>query len=123
MLVLVADDNEINVKVASAFLKSLGVPKDSVITALNGEQAIEQCEKHKVDLVFMDIQMPVVDGLQATTEILAGDGHKPVIVALTANATAGVEQDYLDLGMKMVIPKPVTKPAFQLALELIEQKA
>jgi len=120
MLVLVADDNDINVKVASAFLKSLGVPKESVITAQNGEEAIEKCQNHKVDLVFMDIQMPVVDGLQATDEILRTEGHKPVIVALTANATAGVEQDYLDRGMKMVIPKPVTKPAFQEALDLIQ---
>ncbi|TQV75525.1 response regulator [Aliikangiella marina] len=119
MLVLVADDNDINVKVASAFLKSLGVPKESVVTAQNGEEAIEKCQKHKIDLIFMDIQMPVLDGLQATREILKGEGHKPVIVALTANATDGVEKKYLEMGMKMVIPKPVTKPAFQKALELI----
>ncbi|MGX5173369.1 response regulator [Aliikangiella sp. IMCC44653] len=118
MQLLVADDNDINLRVACAYLKALGVAPDSILTASNGREAQEMCSQHKFDLVFMDIQMPEIDGLEATKHILANLPHKPAIVALTANTSVEAEQQFKDAGMLMVIHKPVNKSAFQNALKL-----
>ena len=120
MHLLVADDNEINLRVACAYLKSLGVPEASISTATNGQEAIDHCTRNAFDLIFMDIQMPEVDGVQAAKEILENHTHKPTIVALTANTSQEAEQEYRDIGMRMVIHKPVNKSAFKEALSLIE---
>ena len=119
MHLLVADDNEINLKVACAYLKALGIPPQAIEVARNGREAIDICEQKDIDLVFMDIQMPVLDGLQAAREILQNHQSKPTIVALTANTVDEANQECLDAGMRMVIHKPVTKVAFQEALQLI----
>jgi len=118
MHLLVADDNEINLRVACAYLKSIGVPESAIATAANGQEAIDLCLVHQFDLVFMDIQMPKVDGVAAAKEILQNHDHKPAIVALTANMSPDSEREYLDIGMQMVIHKPVSKTAFLEALQL-----
>ena len=64
MFLLVADDNEINLRVACAHLKALGVPADSIKTAANGREAADLCKLQNFDVVFMDIQMPEVDGIE-----------------------------------------------------------
>lgn len=118
MLLLVADDNEINLKVACAYLKSLGIPAESIHTAANGREATELCTQTQFDLIFMDIQMPEVDGVQAAKEILENHLHKPKIVALTANTSQEAEAEYRAIGMQMVLHKPVNKSAFKDALKL-----
>lgn len=118
MLLLVADDNKINLKVACAYLRSLGIPEESIQTAANGREATELCRKTEFNLIFMDIQMPEVDGIQAAKEILENHPHKPPIVALTANTSQEAEAKYRAVGMKMVLHKPVTKSAFEDALKL-----
>lgn len=120
MYLLVADDNEINLRVACAYLKALGVPQDSILTACNGREATELCEQHDFDLIFMDIQMPEVDGIEAAKTILANNRVKPAIVALTANTSESAEKEYRDAGMQMVLHKPVNKSAFINALKLME---
>ncbi len=118
MFLLVADDNEINLKVACAHLKALGVPADAIKTAANGREAADLCKEQNFDVVFMDIQMPEVDGIEATKLILASSHIKPTIIAVTANASVEAEKDYFSAGMKMVIHKPVNKSAFISALKL-----
>ncbi|WP_444997924.1 response regulator [Aliikangiella sp. IMCC44359] len=120
MHLLVADDNEINLRVACAYLKALGIPQDSIKTAVNGREATELCISQNFDLVFMDIQMPEVDGLEAAKDILENHTHKPAIVALTANTSQEAEQEFIAAGMRMVIHKPVNKSAFRCALKLAE---
>ncbi len=120
MHLLVADDNEINLRVACAYLKALGVPADSILTASNGKEAARLCNDHQFDLIFMDIQMPEVDGLEATRQILQNCPTKPAIVALTANTSEEAEKEYRAAGMKMVLHKPVNKSAFMSALKLAE---
>jgi len=104
--VLLVEDNPVNLKVANAFLNRLGV---EVITASDGAEAVEQWRRHRPDLVLMDVQMPVMDGFEATAAIRSEEGdqaHTP-IVALTANALAGDEQGCLAAGMDGYLPKPL----------------
>ena len=104
--VLVAEDNPINQEVIRAMLQHLGATPTIVD---NGAMAVEAVKKEHFDLVFMDCQMPVLDGYEATTIIRAGEtGRRIPIVALTANAFAEDRTRCLDVGMDDFIAKPAT---------------
>ena len=108
--VLIAEDNVINQKLIEKTLTSLGL---HVEISNNGEEALEMFKKKKYDIVFMDISMPVMDGIEATHEILAyekenGLEHTPV-VALTANALPGDREAFLSEGLDEYISKPLKK--------------
>jgi CheY-like chemotaxis protein len=120
--VLVADDNPINVKVASRLLAQMGYTVD---VAANGEEAIKVLESKPLDLVFMDLQMPKMDGLEATRRIrrLQSAPDQPafarriIIIAMTANAMQGDREKCLGAGMDEYIPKPVQPQKLQSVLE------
>ncbi len=107
--VLVAEDNAINQKLILKVLSDYGL---RVVVANNGLEAFEQRRNHQdFDLIFMDIQMPVMDGVEATHEILDYEEdedlrHIPVI-ALTANALKGDRERFLNEGMDEYITKPI----------------
>jgi len=108
LAVLVAEDNRINQKLISAALNNFGV---NVTIATNGKEAVMLRKQNEYDLIFMDIQMPVMNGLEATQEILryeelSKQAHVP-IVALTANALRGDREKYLEAGMDNYTPKPI----------------
>lgn len=114
--VLVAEDNGINQRVALRMLEKLDCRVD---VAANGREALEMLELLPYDLVFMDCQMPEMDGYSATAEIRRREGtrgHTPV-VAMTANTMAGDRERCLDAGMDDYIAKPVTTGALSAALE------
>lgn len=105
--ILLAEDNRINLKFMTSLLKKMGIECD---TALNGQEAVTFCSHKNYDMVFMDIQMPELDGYDATREIRKNSqSEKPVIVALTANAMTGDRDKCLDAGMDDYIPKPISK--------------
>ncbi|MFA6063139.1 MAG: response regulator [Gallionella sp.] len=108
---LLVDDNYVNQKVAVALLKKLGY--QDVMVAGDGEEAIEWLKKDKFDLVLMDCQMPILDGLAATRKIRAaspGEMDADVtIVALTAHAMADQLQQCIDAGMNDYLVKPVQR--------------
>ncbi|OUR94827.1 hypothetical protein A9Q84_17105 [Halobacteriovorax marinus] len=105
--VLVAEDNSINQKVISLMLKSLGVEYTLVD---NGLQALEQTKLNSFDLILMDIQMPVMDGITATEKIISSLKEKsPPIIAITANVFKEDRKRCLDAGMSYVLSKPVRK--------------
>ncbi len=79
--ILLVDDNVVNLKVASHMLKMLGRRAD---TAINGIEAIEALERHSYDIVFMDIQMPEMDGLEATKIIRLRWHQDPRIIVVTS---------------------------------------
>jgi signal transduction histidine kinase/ligand-binding sensor domain-containing protein/CheY-like chemotaxis protein len=119
--VLLAEDNVINQKLALRMLEKLG---HSVVLASDGRQAIEQWEQSSFDVIFMDVQMPEVDGLDATREIRKQEGQKGghvPIIAMTAHATTGYQEFCLQSGMDGYIPKPVNINALVSAIEQLLQ--
>ncbi len=106
-LVLVVDDDNISRSVSSQLLALLGC---QVELAVNGPTAIERAGAQSFELIFMDCQMPGMDGFEATQKIIATLGAKaPPIVALTANTSARDREKCLSVGMQDFIAKPVHK--------------
>ncbi|WP_413199085.1 GAF domain-containing protein [Nostoc piscinale] len=118
--ILVAEDNLVNQKVALKQLKSLGYNAD---VAANGQEVLQLLEKIPYDVIFMDCQMPVLDGLATTKEIhrwYEGDfahRRRPVIIAMTANAMKEDKQLCLDAGMDDYLSKPVIRENLAAVLE------
>ncbi|OOF10551.1 hybrid sensor histidine kinase/response regulator [Salinivibrio sp. PR5] len=106
--VLVVEDTKVNQRVTEAMLTKLGV---RVTVAENGQQALDYWQKQPFDLIFMDCQMPVMDGYQASRRIREQETrfNRTPIVALTANATAEDKDACLEAGMDDYIAKPVRK--------------
>ncbi len=104
--ILLVEDNVVNQKVASRMLENLGCHVD---VASDGRIALEMVESTPYDLVFMDIQMPQMDGLEATTELRRreGDAEPLPIIAMTAHAMADDRQRSLAVGMNDHISKPI----------------
>ncbi len=119
--ILLAEDNLVNQKVAVRLLGRLGHTADVVA---NGAEALTEVERHAAlgeayDLVFMDVQMPEMDGLEATRRIRASDAvpDQPWIVSLTANAMEGDREACLAAGADDYLPKPVQLVSMREALE------
>ena len=104
--VLVAEDNINNQKLIEVLLKKLGIEP---IIVSNGLEALESYKENKYDLILMDINMPIMDGLKATQEIglLKNSYYDIPIVALTANSIAGDKEKYLAQGMDDYLSKPI----------------
>ena len=104
--ILVAEDHEISQKMTTRLLEKRGY---SVIVAQNGKEALEHLEGQEIDLVLMDVQMPIMDGIIATQYIrnLKSDIRDIPIIAMTAHAMKGDRQRCLDAGMDDYISKPI----------------
>jgi signal transduction histidine kinase/CheY-like chemotaxis protein len=102
--ILLAEDNPINRQLAVMILDKMGY---SCGVAENGKEVLDQLQKEPFDLIFMDIQMPEMDGLEATRHIRRGRGRQPVIIAMTANTTRKDRDDCLTEGMNDFLSKPV----------------
>jgi signal transduction histidine kinase/DNA-binding response OmpR family regulator len=110
--VLLAEDHDDNRRLISRYLRSLGL---TVIAVENGEQAVELCLKEYPDLVLLDIQMPIMDGISAL-KLLKDCAYQQPIFALTANAMSHEIDHYLSLGFTGYLAKPIDKDAFYNAL-------
>jgi signal transduction histidine kinase/ActR/RegA family two-component response regulator len=113
--ILVAEDNVINQKIALAMLARLGYRADLVV---NGLEAVEAIRRAQYDVVFMDLQMPEMDGLTAARQIGRAhpSGHRPRIIALTANAFEEDRKACLAAGMDDYLSKPLQKDQLEAAL-------
>jgi CheY-like chemotaxis protein len=111
--ILVVEDNEVNRKVASALLTRLGYDADF---AVNGRDALEHLAEQPADVVLMDVQMPVMDGLEATRRIRRRRGKQPWVVALTASVTPEDQAACREAGADDYVPKPITLDALRQAL-------
>ena len=114
--VLIVEDNTTNQKVALKMLERLGYSAD---LAENGEDAVKMVAKNIYDIVFMDMMMPGMDGLEATREIRRNKdiALQPIIVAFTANATSNFRIKCLEAGMDYYTSKPVSSETFAKILE------
>lgn len=115
MKILVAEDYDLNKIIITKMLRHLGYDADIVS---NGKEAIEACSRQHYDLVLMDIQMPEMDGVEATEVILAGrNASRPVIVALTASVVEDEVKRYWAAGMADVLAKPISISDLQHCIE------
>jgi two-component system sensor histidine kinase/response regulator len=114
-LVLLAEDNQINQLMAIRMLEKRGFRVD---VAVNGREALEMCRRRRYKAVFMDCQMPELDGYEATAEIRRREGadrHVPII-AMTANTLEGDRDKCLEAGMDDYVGKPVDADALNAAI-------
>ena len=119
--VLLVEDNPINQTIALEVLEALGV---TAVLAEDGAQALDRVERETFDLVLMDVQMPVMDGLEATRRIRALDADRPqpLIYALTANALDSDREACRGAGMDGFLPKPISVEGLASALVEASQR-
>lgn len=112
--ILLVEDDLLTRRIHLRFLHRLGYPVD---TAANGREAVEAAAKKEYDFVFMDVQMPVMDGFEATRELRKLGPRTPYIVAITGSTMAGDRQKCIEAGMDDYLPKPVRLDALARKLE------
>ena len=112
--ILLAEDKVVNQKVIKLLLSSLG---HEIVIAENGEKAVAIYEDELFDLILMDIQMPVMDGIAATQQLRQNYHNLPPIVGLSANAFEGDREKYMAMGLDEYITKPFKVQDFQDVLE------
>jgi CheY-like chemotaxis protein len=118
--ILLAEDNAVNQKLALRLLEQMGYRAD---VAANGLEAIQAVERQNYDVVLMDVQMPEMDGLEATRQIIQRrPGRHPFIIGLTANAMQGDREMCLEAGMHDYIPKPIRVAELVEALSRANRK-
>ena len=117
--ILVAEDNIFNQKLILTILKKIGfIPK----LAKNGQEALELVQEQDFDLIFMDIQMPKMDGLEATRHIREMDIEQPKIIGVTANALSKDRIRCIDAGMDDYISKPFNLSELRERIEKIAKE-
>ena len=118
--ILVAEDNQVNQRIAVAMLEKIG---HRVTLASNGVEAVAQWAQGSFDLIFMDVHMPELDGLDATRRIRSkeqANGTEIPIIAMTANAMSGDRERCIASGMNDYISKPVSRRSIEEAIERLE---
>jgi len=114
---LLAEDNLVNQKLAYQLLKKMG---HEVTLAANGKEAVDMVREESFDLILMDIQMPVMGGVEATQKIRdwqTPSGEHIPIIAMTAHAMAGDEERYLRAGMDGYVSKPIRRELLRAEIE------
>jgi CheY-like chemotaxis protein len=119
--ILLAEDNVVNQKVALRLLQQMGYRAD---LASNGLEAIDCVARQTYDVVLMDVQMPEMDGLEASRRITARwpAGHRPRIIAMTANAMQGDREICLAAGMDDYLSKPIRLDKLVEALMCVQAR-
>ena len=115
--ILVADDVALNRALVAGYFEGTA---HKLITATNGLEALEQAEKHRPDVILMDMRMPEMDGLAATRAIRAAEresGRHVVVIALTANVLEGDREACIEAGMDDFLTKPLQLDALRAVLE------
>jgi CheY-like chemotaxis protein len=111
--VLIVEDNNINSLLAKTLIKKI-LPNSKITTVSNGQEAIEKFEVEQFDIIFMDIQMPLMNGYEATKIIRTMDHGKNIpIIALTAGTVIGEKEKCLEIGMNDYVSKPIIKGSLE----------
>ncbi len=112
IMVMIAEDNKINMLLAKTLIKQI-MPNAEIVEAENGLEAVEKFVETNPDLIFMDVQMPVKNGYEATKEIRKLQKNHVPIIALTAGTVVGEKEKCLDVGMDDYASKPIIKKTVQ----------
>lgn len=111
--VLIVEDNNINSLLAKTLIKKI-LPNSKITTVSNGQEAIEKFEVEQFDIIFMDIQMPLMNGYEATKIIRTMNHGKSIpIIALTAGTVIGEKEKCLEIGMNDYVSKPIIKGSLE----------
>ena len=108
--ILLVEDNPVNQMVAQAMLEKMGY---QVVMAVNGQEGVDVMRTQEIDLVLMDLHMPVMDGYEATRQIRELLDHHVPILAMTADASIADREDCLASGMDDHLPKPIKMDVLQ----------
>lgn len=107
--ILIVDDNAVNLLLTKTYLKDI-LPQALIIEAKDGVEAVEQYQKNNLDLILMDIQMPQLNGIEATKKIRAIEKNIEIpIIALTAGSLPGEKEKCMQAGMSDFLTKPLLK--------------
>ena len=119
--ILIAEDNIVNQKIAEKLFQKLGYQVDIVN---NGVEVLTALKQQIYDVIFMDIQMPELDGIETTEAIYQewGKTNRPYIIAMTANAMQSNRDECLSVGMDDFIPKPVKLEAIVESIQLVQKR-
>ena len=102
--ILLAEDNHVNQRVALRMLDRMGYRAE---VAANGKEVLQALDRQPFDVILMDVQMPEMDGYEATRRVRERPGEQPIILAMTANALQGDREECLAVGMDDYLPKPL----------------
>jgi CheY-like chemotaxis protein len=104
--ILLAEDNYTNQELVITLMRKMGYNIDAVD---NGRKVLDMMENKKYDIILMDVQMPIMNGMEATSAILDQypEGERPYIIAITANAMPGDRERFLEAGMVDYLSKPI----------------
>lgn len=115
--ILIVEDNKINMLLTKTIVRQI-IPKCIIYESCDGEKAIENVLENNPDIIFMDIQMPLVNGYEATKEIRKiKQVENTIIIALTAGTILGEREKCLEAGMDDYVPKPIVKKTLEAILE------
>ncbi|MCA1965106.1 MAG: PAS domain S-box protein [Flavobacterium sp.] len=112
--ILIVDDNKINMLLTKTLIRNK-VPSSIIYEAKNGQEAVDLALENKPDIIFMDIQMPIMNGYEASTEIRKTNPNT-IIIAITAGIITGEKEKCLEVGMNDFIIKPIDKILFETTL-------
>ncbi len=113
--VLIAEDNKINMLLAKTLIKQI-LPNSTIIEAFNGQDAIDKFTQSPIDIIFMDVQMPVMNGYVATQRIRELQTERIPIIALTAGTVMGEREKCLEAGMDDYASKPIIKDTLEMII-------
>ena len=113
--ILIVDDNEVNIDVTSELIESFAKEKGydlSILSASNGKEAVEICDKQDIDIIFMDLMMPLMDGSEAT-KIIKQKNPKVMIIVVSAVGVEDKQKEMLLNGAEDYIIKPLVASVFK----------
>lgn len=117
MKVLIVDDSPINLKVAQRIIEHEGILVDTVIS---GFECLERVKESQYDIIFMDIMMPEMDGVETFKRLQEMENFNTPVITLTADAEAGAREKYLSLGFSEYLEKPLKIDKLKEVLEKIK---
>ena len=119
MKALVVDDNILNLKVAQKLIEHEGLEVD---IALSGMECIDKVKENHYDIIFMDIMMPEMDGIETFNKLRELDRFDTPVVTLTADAETGAKEKYIEMGFVDYISKPIQKDILHQIIKNILEK-